>query len=102
MQTFETAAARLRTRRRAAVLDGRVLALSPTGIEVLRLLAEARGDVVTPAQVLAALPGESTDAHAAEVAIARLRQAAGTRDLVRTVVKRGYRLAVVQPTEVVG
>ena len=102
VQTLETAAGRLRMRRRAAVLDGRVLALSPTGIEVLRLLAEARGDVVTPTHVLAILPGESTDAHAAEVAIARLRQAAGTRDLVRTVVKRGYRLAVVEHTEVVG
>lgn len=95
LRTVETVAGRLRVHRRAAVLDGRVLALSPTGIEVLRLLAEARGDVVTPAQVLAALPGESTDAHAAEVAVARLRQAAGSRDLVRTVVKRGYRLATV-------
>lgn len=97
VQTLETAAGRLQMRRRAAVLDGRVLALSPTGIEVLRLLADARGDVVTPAQVLETLPGESTDVHAAEVAIARLRQAAGTRELVRTVVKRGYRLAVVSP-----
>ena len=95
LRTVETVAGRLRVHRRAAVLDGRVLALSPTGIEVLRLLAEARGEVVTPAQVLAALPGESTDSHAAEVAIARLRQAAGSRDLVRTVVKRGYRLATV-------
>ncbi len=93
LRTVETVAGRLRVHRRAAVLDGRVLALSPTGIEVLRLLADAHGEVVTPAQVLAALPGESTDAHAAEVAIARLRQAAGSRDLVRTVVKRGYRLA---------
>ncbi|MCR6491076.1 uroporphyrinogen-III synthase [Cellulomonas sp. P24] len=95
LRTVETVAGRLRVHRRAAVLDGRVLALSPTGIEVLRLLAEAHGEVVTPAQVLAALPGDSTDAHAAEVAIARLRQAAGSRDLVRTVVKRGYRLATV-------
>ena len=79
MQTFETAAARLRTRRRAAVLDGRVLALAPTGIEVLRLLADA-----------------------AQVAIARLRQAAGTRDLVRIVVGRGCRLAVVEPAGAVG
>jgi len=100
VQTLDTAAGRLRMRRRAAVLDGRVLALSPTGIEVLRLLADAEGDVVTAAQVLATLPGESTDVHAAEVAVARLRQAAGTRDLVRTVVKRGYRLAVVESSQV--
>ncbi|CAL8977244.1 hypothetical protein CELL_02518 [Cellulomonas sp. T2.31MG-18] len=99
VQTLETAAGRLQMRRRAAVLDGRVLPLSPTGIELLRLLADAGGDVVTPAQVLQSLPGESTDVHAAEVAIARLRQAAGSRELVRTVVKRGYRLAVVDGQE---
>lgn len=99
VQTLETAAGRLQMRRRAAVLDGRVLALSPTGIELLRLLADAGGDVVTPAQVLQQLPGESTDVHAAEVAIARLRQATGSRELVRTVVKRGYRLAVVDGQE---
>ncbi|BDO42413.1 uroporphyrinogen-III synthase [Cellulomonas sp. NTE-D12] len=99
VQTLETAAGRLQMRRRAAVLDGRVLALSPTGIELLRLLADAGGDVVTPAQVLQSLPGESTDVHAAEVAIARLRQATGSRELVRTVVKRGYRLAVVDGQE---
>lgn len=99
VQTLETAAGRLQMRRRAAVLDGRVLALSPTGIELLRLLADAGGDVVTPAQVLQLLPGESTDVHAAEVAIARLRQATGSRELVRTVVKRGYRLAVVEGQE---
>lgn len=99
VQTLETAAGRLQMRRRAAVLDGRVLALSPTGIELLRLLADAGGDVVTPAQVLQQLPGESTDVHAAEVAIARLRQATGSRELVRTVVKRGYRLAVVEGQE---
>jgi len=99
VQTLETAAGRLQMRRRAAVLDGRVLALSPTGIELLRLFADAGGDVVTPAQVLQSLPGESTDVHAAEVAIARLRQATGSRELVRTVVKRGYRLAVVDGQE---
>ena len=99
VQTLETAAGRLQMRRRAAVLDGRVLALSPTGIELLRLLADAGGGVVTPAQVLQQLPGESTDVHAAEVAIARLRQATGSRELVRTVVKRGYRLAVVDGQE---
>ena len=36
--------------------------------------------------------GESRDPHASQVAIARLREATGSRALVRTVVKRGYRL----------
>ena len=59
--------------------------------EVLRLLADAGGDVVTREQVLAVLPGESEDPHTAEVAVARLRDVCG-RALVQTVVKRGYRL----------
>ncbi|WP_123816669.1 uroporphyrinogen-III synthase [Myceligenerans xiligouense] len=86
-----TVAGPLQIRARVAVLDGHVLPLSPTGVEVLRLLAAAGGDVVSRDQVLTALPGVSTDPHAAEVAIARLRETAG-RNLIRTVVKRGYRI----------
>ncbi|WP_329608170.1 hypothetical protein [Microbacterium sp. KUDC0406] len=33
-------------------------------------------------------------AHAVEMSIARLRDSLGAADVVRTVVKRGYRLAV--------
>ncbi|MDR7382935.1 uroporphyrinogen-III synthase [Promicromonospora iranensis] len=89
---LSTVAGSLVIRARVAVLDGKVLPLSPTGVAVLRLLAAAEGDVVPREQVLAALPGDSQDTHAAEVAIARLREAAGRRDLIRTVVKRGYRI----------
>ncbi len=89
---IETVAGRLQVRRRGAVLDGRVLALSPSGLEVQRLLAAAGGDVVPREALLHALPGDSRDPHAAEVAVARLREAAADRSLVRTVVKRGYRL----------
>ncbi|MGC5168928.1 uroporphyrinogen-III synthase [Luteimicrobium sp. DT211] len=92
LDTLDTVAGRLRVHRRAAVLDDRVLPLTTTGLEVLRLLARAGGSVVPRDAVLAVLPGESTDPHAAEVAIARLRDASGSRELVRTVVKRGYRL----------
>lgn len=93
VQTYalQTVGGQLQIRSRLAVLDGEVLPLSPSGLEVLRLLAAAGGDVVTRAEVLEVLPGESRDPHAAEVAIARLREVAG-RDLIRTVVKRGYRL----------
>jgi uroporphyrinogen-III synthase len=87
-----TVAGPLTIRARVAVLDGRVLPLSPTGVEVLRLLAAAGGDVVPREKVLDVLPGVSRDPHAVEVAIARLREATGRRDLVKTVVKRGYRL----------
>ncbi|MFD7021257.1 uroporphyrinogen-III synthase [Promicromonospora sukumoe] len=89
---LSTVAGSLVIRARVAVLDGQVLPLSPTGVAVLRLLAAAGGDVVPREEVLAALPGDSQDTHAAEVAIARLREAAGRRDLIRTVVKRGYRI----------
>lgn len=83
----------LELRARVAVLGGEVLPLSPSGLTVLRLLAAARGSVVPRERLLAALPGHSTDAHAAEVAIARVREVIG-RELIKTVVKRGYRLEV--------
>lgn len=89
-----TTAGPLLIRRSSAVLNGRVLPLTPSGLEVLRLLARAGGNVVTRADVLAALPGASRDEHAAEVAIARLREAIGSPHLIRTVVKRGYRLDI--------
>lgn len=92
-----TTAGPLLIRRSTAVLAGRVLPLTPSGLEVLRLLARARGNVVTRAEVLSALPGTSRDEHAAEVAVARLRDAIGSPTLIRTVVKRGYRLDIPPP-----
>ncbi len=89
-----TAAGRLQVRRTVALLDGHVVPLSPSALEVLRLLTDAGGDVVTREQVLAVLPGDSQDPHTAEVAVARLRDVCGGRALIQTVVKRGYRLAV--------
>ena len=89
-----TAEGRLQVRRTVAVLEGHVVPLSPSALEVLRLLANRRGEVVTREQVLAVLPGDSQDPHTAEVAIARLRDVCGGRALIQTVVKRGYRLAV--------
>jgi uroporphyrinogen-III synthase len=90
----ETVAGTLRMLRGAAVLDDRVLPLSPSVLTVLRCLAEGNGAVVTRETLLAALPGFSEDQHAVEVAVARLRDAAGSRDLIRTVIKRGYRLEI--------
>ena len=57
LQALQTIAGPLQVHRGAAVLDGHVLALTPTGLEVLRLLAAAGGAVVPRDQVLAALPG---------------------------------------------
>jgi len=96
-EALMTSAGPLQIRRTTAVLAGRVLPLTPSGLEILRLLVLARGGVVSRAEVLAALPGVSRDEHAAEVAIARLREAIGAPRLIRTVVKRGYRLDVGRP-----
>lgn len=90
----ETVAGPLQLRSTAAVLGDEVLALSPSGLAVLHLLMEAKGDVVTRREVLEVLPGDSTSGHAVEVAVARLREAIGDRRVVETVVKRGYRLAL--------
>ncbi|WP_234988006.1 uroporphyrinogen-III synthase [Demequina sp. NBRC 110056] len=78
----------------AAVLDGRVLPLTPTGLEILRALAKAGGNVLTREQLSELLPGAQAGPHAVEAAINRLRENSGSRTLVRTVVKRGYALAV--------
>lgn len=90
----DTPAGPLRVWRTVAVLDGKRLCLPPAGLAVLRRLAAADGSVVTREQILAALAGDARDPHVAEVAVGRLRDTLPDRDLVVTVVKRGYRLAV--------
>jgi uroporphyrinogen-III synthase len=88
-----TPAGRLRVRASGATLDHRVLPVSPNGLLVLRRLAANPGEVVSREALLDILPGASDDPHTAEVAVARLREALGSRALVRTVIKRGYVLA---------
>jgi uroporphyrinogen-III synthase len=91
----DTVAGRLQLRPRAAMLDGATLTLTPSSLSVLRVLVEAAGQVVPRERVLQALPGCSLDPHAAEVAIARLRESTD-RQLIRTIFKRGYRLEVAE------
>ena len=88
-----TPAGELRVRATAATIDHEVLPLSPGALAILRELAREPGRVRSREHLLAVMPGESDDPHAAEVAVARLRDVVG-RDVVRTVVKRGYALAV--------
>ena len=87
----------LRVRAGAVTLDHRPVPLSPGGLAVLRRLAATPGHVVSREELLKVLPGESTDPHTAEVAVARLRESlrdcGGDARLVRTVIKRGYVLA---------
>lgn len=89
-----TPAGVLHVRAAAATLDHELLPVSPSGLAVLRLLAEAPGRVATREDLLQVLPGDSGDPHTAEVAVARLREACGSRRLIRTVIKRGYVLEV--------
>ncbi len=80
----------LGVRARGAVVDGERRELTPTSVVLLRLLARAPGAVVPREELLAALGGD--DPHAVEAAVARLRAGLGHKEIVATVVKRGYRL----------
>ncbi|WP_061965687.1 uroporphyrinogen-III synthase [Demequina aurantiaca] len=90
----QTASGMLVMRATTAVLDGRVLPLTPTGLEILRALASAGGNVLTRDQLAELLPGAQAGPHAVEAAINRLRENSGAKGIVRTVVKRGYALGV--------
>ena len=93
VQRLDTRHGALEIRGRSVALDGRRASMSPTSAAVLRVLAEAGGAVVPRARLVEALP-EADEEHALETAIARLRSSLGARDLVATVIKRGYRLDV--------
>ena len=77
------------------LLDGVEVRMSAAPLAVLQALAVNPGHVASRKELLCALPsGQANSEHAVEMAVARVRAAIGTR-LVQTVVKRGYRLAVV-------
>jgi uroporphyrinogen-III synthase len=89
-----TSAGRLQLRSLGAVLDGQFRPLSRTGVAVLAELIAARGGVVGRPQLQSALPRSGDSAHAVEMAIARIRESLGRPGIIRTVVKRGYRLDI--------
>ncbi|QSB13719.1 winged helix-turn-helix domain-containing protein [Natronosporangium hydrolyticum] len=91
----------LELRGHAVVLDGSLIPVQAGPLAVLRALAQHPGEVLSAADIRAALPQPSdVDDHAVEMAISRLRQALRTAaphpaaDLVQTIVKHGYRLAL--------
>jgi uroporphyrinogen-III synthase len=91
----------LELRGQAVLVDGSLKPVPPAPMAVLRALAEDPGRVLSRrflAGVLRRHSGraDTVDAHAVETAIGRLRAALGSSDLVTTVVKRGYCLAVEQ------
>lgn len=89
-----TVAGRLELRSTGVVLAGRHVPLSRVGLDILATLVHARGGTVSREELLSALPRSVSNTHAVEVAVARLREAIGVPDLIKTVVKRGYRLNV--------
>jgi uroporphyrinogen-III synthase len=82
------------------LVDGSIKLLSPSGMAILRALAQRPGDVVSRHDLLRVLPGNSNDPHAVDTAVLRLRTALDDKNIVATVVKRGYRLAVGVPAGV--
>lgn len=95
--SLQTDAGRLEVRSTGALLDGRFLPLSRTAVALLEALFLAGGRVLSRSELGGVLPGAERNGHAVEVAVARLREALSGSDLVQTVVKRGYRLAVTEP-----
>jgi uroporphyrinogen-III synthase len=84
----------LTVRGHAVLLDDVLLPVQPAPISVLRILARSPDRVHSRDELRQAISrGSTVDDHAIEVAVARLRAALGDGSIVRTVVKRGYRLA---------
>ncbi len=95
--TLTAAGHEIEIRGNCVVVDGAVRALSGAGMATLRALAQRPGDIVARADLLRVLPGQSNDPHAVDTAVLRLRTVLGDKNIVATVVKRGYRLAVAEP-----
>ena len=95
--SHETVAGRLELRSAGAALNGRYVPLSPAGADVLAALFVAGGGVVSRSELQRVLPRSGQSPHAVEMAMARLREALGAPDVIKTVVKRGYRLNVEDP-----
>ncbi|MPZ27588.1 MAG: uroporphyrinogen-III synthase [Micromonosporaceae bacterium] len=92
--TITAAGHLLELRGHAVVLDGRLVPVQAGPLAVLRALARRPGQVLSSADIRAAVPDRAgVDDHAVEMAVSRLRQALSGADLVQTIVKRGYRLA---------
>ncbi|MGU3645999.1 uroporphyrinogen-III synthase [Microbacterium sp. C23T] len=95
--SLPTSAGRLELRSTGIVLDGRHIPLSRSATDIVAALFDAQGGVVSRPRLQAALPRSGENTHAVEMAVARLRESLGVPDLVKTVVKRGYRLNVIEP-----
>ena len=99
-RTLQAAGHRIEIRGSYVMVDGTVQSLSPAAMAILRALAHRPGVVVARRELLRTLPGSASDPHAVDTAVLRLRKALGDRNIVVTVVKRGYRLAIDESADV--
>jgi uroporphyrinogen-III synthase len=93
-QSLDAAGHRIEIRGSCVLVDGAVKSLSPAAMATFRALAQRPGIVVARSELLQALPGNGNDPHAVDTAVLRLRNALGDKKIIATVVKRGYRLAI--------
>jgi len=93
-RTVRVAGHILEIRGSGVVVDGVIKEVSPAGMAILQVLAQRPGAVSGRTDLLRALPGHSSDTHAVDTAVLRLRKALGDNNIIATVVKRGYRLAI--------
>lgn len=95
--TVHVAGHRLELRGQAVVLDGRFIAVPGGPLAVLRALARHPGEVLSAAEIRGTEPtwaDADVDDHAVEMAVSRLRRLFRGTELIETIVKRGYRLAI--------
>ncbi len=88
----DTVGGRLQLRSGGAMLDDRFVPLSRAGVDLLGMLFDADGGVVGRDRLQSSLSRSVPSAHAVEMAVARVREALAAPDVIKTVVKRGYRL----------
>lgn len=67
--------------------------LAPGPLALMRVLVKAQGAVLSRYHLLTVLPHCGSE-HALEMWVSRLRRSLPDPEMVKTVVKRGYRLAV--------
>ena len=98
-RVLDAGAHRLELRGHVVLVDGVPVDLTARQAGVLSALVASGGRVLSRQELLrAAWRDEPADEHAVEMTVARLRSALGPAGaVVQTVVKRGYRLAEVQP-----
>lgn len=90
----QTEEGQVEVRGRCVSLDGVSARLTPSQIAMFRVLLDAGGRTLSQAELGQSLP-EPLDSRAVEVAVSRVRGALPAPGLIRTVVKRGYRVPVV-------